>query len=146
MVTTSCDAGNRSSDCRRFSSKGAWCVSGGRLHRTSTRSWSAAWNNCGTTRPTGGGVRWSCFSQKRMPCVRRARRCTMRRCDTGCSARHPPCRKRVACSSQLAAEAARASASWLPSQTRHPSHSPSRVRTGGDQSGDRGSSIDATAG
>ena len=34
MMTASCDAGNRISDCRRFSTKEAWCVSGGRPHRT----------------------------------------------------------------------------------------------------------------
>ena len=42
-VTASCDAGNRNSDCRRFLMKGAQCA-----HRTSTRSWNAAWNSCGT--------------------------------------------------------------------------------------------------
>ena len=49
VVTASCDAGNRISDGRRFSMKGAWCVPG-RPHRTSTRSWSATWNNWGTIR------------------------------------------------------------------------------------------------
>ena len=48
MVTASCDAGNRISDCRRFSMKGAWCVPGGRPHRTSTTTAarSGHWRRC----------------------------------------------------------------------------------------------------
>ena len=149
METTCCDAGNSISDCRRFSMKSAWCVPGGRPRR----SWIAAWSNCGTitslaVEPGEGDGAGAVHMERASRPVYHAEVQHRLQCMA-------PCRMRVADAAlKMLAEAVRGSTSW--DHRRHiiqtwirlasEGHSPSRVSTGGDQSGNRGSSIPATAG
>ena len=163
MVTASCDAGNTISDCRRFSMEDAWCVPGERPHRTkhtelernveqfAARSEHWQWYEI-ELGEGGGAVFTEAVALHHKSVDRLMQHAEMQhrlRCMTPCRQRASPRPHRSWQQKQL--EPVRvgtvADTTYKPwNRFASEGHSPSRVRTGGDQSSGQGASIHATAG
>ena len=113
MMTATCDAGNRISDCRRFSMKEALCVPGGSPHRTKHTELQRNVEQLRHDQNTGSGVRLNLEKEMellfaeddalRQESVDRLMRRAEMQHGLQCMT---PCRKRVAeDASPLAAEA-----------------------------------------